>query len=47
VNDAYRLGAHAAERLGITAAYEQRVREIAESGDPFVRKSLAVAGVAP
>lgn len=43
--DAYRLGAEAAERLGTGLAYDQRVREIAESGDPFLRKSLALAGV--
>jgi hypothetical protein len=45
VIEAYRLGVQAAERLGTTLAYDQRVREIAESADPFLRKSLALAGV--
>jgi hypothetical protein len=45
VIDAYRLGAQAAERLGSTLAYDQRVREIADSGDAFTRKALALVGV--
>jgi hypothetical protein len=45
VIDAYRLGARAAEQLGSTLAYDQRVREIADSGDAFTRNSLALVGV--
>lgn len=45
VIEAYRLGLQAAERLGTTLEYDQRVREIAESADPFLQKSLALAGV--
>jgi len=45
VIDAYRLGVQAAEQLGSTLAYGQRVREIADSGDAFLRQSLALAGV--
>jgi hypothetical protein len=45
VIDAYRLGARAAEQLGTTLAYDQRIREIAGSGDAFTRKALALVGV--
>jgi hypothetical protein len=45
VIDAHRLGAQAAEQLGSTLAYEQRVRKIADSGDAFTRKALALVGV--